>query len=266
MALKADRLIPFCFQVYLVTNKVNGKKYVGKTSYPLSFRRYGHKSAHDRDRGSVLHKAISKYGWDNFDMKTLYECVDEREMNAVERALIAEYNTLLPNGYNVTTGGDGGTGYSPTPETVEKIAAQLRGRKRPDVTARLKGVPRTPEVIAKISAAKKGKPLHANTRAAQIKAVTGKPCPESTKEALRRALTGKKKPYKPYSPARLVALHARTKKIVGRAIICTTTDTIYASTRHASVYMGIHRSHISMALNGKVPHAKGHTFVYAEAA
>ena len=70
---------------------------------------------------SVLHRAMNKYGVDNFS----FEIIDEVEndlLNQKEKEYIQQYNSLVPNGYNLTTGGDGTPGYSriQSPEEKEK--------------------------------------------------------------------------------------------------------------------------------------------------
>ena len=63
---------------------------------------------------------------------------------------IRELNSKAPNGYNLTDGGDGGRGLSPSAETRQKLSAALKGR-----PAHNKGVKHTAEARAKMSAAQK---------------------------------------------------------------------------------------------------------------
>jgi hypothetical protein len=50
--------------VYLVTNLVNNKKYVGFTKLPIEKRLKGHISSSRNGSNCALHKAISKHGID----------------------------------------------------------------------------------------------------------------------------------------------------------------------------------------------------------
>lgn len=88
--------------IYKVTNKVNGKSYIGQTRYTLEFRWRQH--IHKKDN-SYFHNAIRKYGQENFILEILEECpvsiLNEREI-----FYIAKYNTFK-EGYNLTIGGDG---------------------------------------------------------------------------------------------------------------------------------------------------------------
>lgn len=99
--------------IYLIENKINHHKYVGKTNETVykRFRRHVNSSINinDKDANSPLHKAIRKYGEDNFIVSTIEECSSEQ---ASEREIywIKYYETYL-YGYNATQGGDGSTLY-----------------------------------------------------------------------------------------------------------------------------------------------------------
>jgi len=54
--------------VYLVTNTVNGKKYVGCTRVTVSRRWIQHRSAAKNGSPFALHQAIRKYGFNKFQM------------------------------------------------------------------------------------------------------------------------------------------------------------------------------------------------------
>lgn len=88
--------------IYKITNKVNGKSYIGQTRYTLEFRWKQH--LHKRDN-AYFHNAIHKYGEDNFQLEILEEC-DIELLNSREIYYIAKYNTFK-EGYNLTIGGDG---------------------------------------------------------------------------------------------------------------------------------------------------------------
>lgn len=88
--------------IYKITNKVNGKSYIGQTRYTLEFRWRQH--LHKKDN-VYFHNAIKKYGAENFSLEVLEEC-DLDKLNSREIFYIAKYNTF-ENGYNLTIGGDG---------------------------------------------------------------------------------------------------------------------------------------------------------------
>ena len=98
----------------------NEKKYVGKTTRTIEKRISGHKSP---SSGCFLvNKAYQKYG--TFKVETLLE-VDNEHLDKYEVHYIKELNTLAPNGYNLTTGGEGGI---PSDETRQKMRDSHKNR------------------------------------------------------------------------------------------------------------------------------------------
>lgn len=86
--------------VYLVTNRINGKQYIGKTKQDIQTRLQQHKWCnHD----TLLHLAIKEYGIDNFSIELL-ETVEDNIALDKEKEYTIMYNTLSPNGYNQMIG------------------------------------------------------------------------------------------------------------------------------------------------------------------
>ena len=110
-------------QVYLITNKENGKQYVGQTHYTLKHRWSEHVdwSKHSAKSKSILHRAIKKCGTSSFSIETLHSCVTKEEMDFVEMFYIVLLNTRNPIGYNMTDGGEGIVGHVHSEETRKKI-------------------------------------------------------------------------------------------------------------------------------------------------
>lgn len=99
--------------IYMLTSP-SGKSYIGQTIRTIEERF----KEHQKDTRCVyIHKAIKRHGWENFE-KDWYECPDE-DLNFDEPFLIETMNTLSPNGYNLTEGGEGG---KPSKETLKKRA------------------------------------------------------------------------------------------------------------------------------------------------
>lgn len=93
--------------IYCITNLINDKKYVGKTTYSITKRFQEHctDSKKERCEKRPLYDAMNKYGIENFIVEQLIEC-DELELNSYECLFIEQLNTYH-NGYNATKGGDG---------------------------------------------------------------------------------------------------------------------------------------------------------------
>lgn len=91
--------------VYLITNKVNGMKYIGKRSClcPIEQDRY-------MGSGTLISKALKKYGRDNFSKEILFVGKTEEEAYQCERELIERYDAVKSREfYNIKEGGLGNT-------------------------------------------------------------------------------------------------------------------------------------------------------------
>ena len=89
--------------IYLITNLINGKQYIGQ-SVGIQHRWVQHKNSKEN---YPISKAIRKYGRDNFKFEIIENCSPE-ELDEKEIYYIKVYNTIIPNGYNVTYGGGQG--------------------------------------------------------------------------------------------------------------------------------------------------------------
>jgi group I intron endonuclease len=115
--------------IYKVTNKVNNKIYIGQTIYSLYKRKIKHISlANSLNIKTHFHKAINKYGKDNFIWQTLCNCKTKCELDEKEIYYIKHYNTYK-DGYNMTLGGEGTIGRVCKESTKIKISKACVGRK-----------------------------------------------------------------------------------------------------------------------------------------
>lgn len=94
--------------IYCLTNKVNNKKYIGQSKNIFSrWNEHYRTATSNPDRCSLIHKAINKYGIENFNFEILELCetskLDELEIKYIK--LFKEMGNIL---YNLTDGGDGG--------------------------------------------------------------------------------------------------------------------------------------------------------------
>lgn len=99
--------------IYKLTNNVNNKHYIGFTSKENpKDRLYGHWYSARNNSNCLIHKAMRKYGRDNFSFNIIFESYDlTLTKNIMEPICIEVYNSLVPNGYNMTLGGEGIVGY-----------------------------------------------------------------------------------------------------------------------------------------------------------
>jgi group I intron endonuclease len=156
-------------QVYLVSNKLNGKQYVGQTINP--HLPIGH--------GRIIKSAYKLHGKDNFDYEPLCTSIENRAtLNAVERFWIAVLDTIVPNGYNIELGGSEGSTW--TEERRRKHSLALTGRihtRRLGSRSGMKGKAYPEEGKRKLSEALKGRVGHN----------LGKQASEETKAKMRES-------------------------------------------------------------------------------
>lgn len=106
--------------IYKVTNKINGKIYIGQTIQSVKDRWHRHcgKSGISKaELNTHFKRAILKYGKENFTIETIEVC-DSTKLNDREKFYISYYNSYI-NGYNSTIGGQGGTKPFKTSEESE---------------------------------------------------------------------------------------------------------------------------------------------------
>lgn len=135
--------------IYLRTNLINGKQYVGK-AVDFDRREKEWKNSKCYSRG-VIDRARTKYGLNNFKVEILRECETQIELSKWEMYYIKKLNTKIPNGYNLTDGGEGLNGYHHTEESRKKLSESLKGRVSPR-----KGIKLSDEAKAKLSESHKG--------------------------------------------------------------------------------------------------------------
>ena len=94
--------------IYKITNKINGKSYIGQTIQNVKERFYQHCATKCSKAVSnmAIHRAIKKYGKSNFTVEVIEE-IDSANLNDRERYWIKYYNSYN-NGYNSTKEGQDG--------------------------------------------------------------------------------------------------------------------------------------------------------------
>ncbi|MFF7217922.1 GIY-YIG nuclease family protein [Mammaliicoccus sciuri] len=89
------------FEVYKITNKINGKAYIGITTVGIKKRYIQHCKAK-----SCIGYAIRKYGKENFEVSLIDVANGHKELIEKEKYWI-DYHGTFSNGYNMTVGGEG---------------------------------------------------------------------------------------------------------------------------------------------------------------
>lgn len=153
------------YTVYLRTNTVNGKQYVGQTK-DFDLREKQFKRINQRYSNKILTEDRRKFGLDSFNVEILAEVETREEACKLEVKYIKELNTLYPNGYNVATGGEKDYKFQ---ADIAKNRAK-RGKECPSYGRKL-----SEETKRKISEGNKGKKLSEEARKKISKALKGNP-------------------------------------------------------------------------------------------
>lgn len=198
--------------LYQILNLVNGKRYIGITSDP-DYRKWQHFTG----LGSkMVFNAIKKYGLENFEFKVLI-CGENDYIKWLEVEKIKEWNTMKPNGYNLTVGGEGVVGYKFTDEVKQRMSKSHLGKKPTEETRKKLrewqiGRKQTKETRQKVSEGlkryyesnkdakrenserQKGRKASLETRQKMSKARKGKQPTEETRQKMRAWQIGCKRP------------------------------------------------------------------------
>lgn len=106
------------YHLYIITNLINDKKYVGITTAGCSFRFEWHlgnaRRFIEKHQRIILYLAVRKHGSENFKMEFLEEGDSWEHLCELEKEYIQRFKTHAftsnHRGYNMTLGGDGSTG------------------------------------------------------------------------------------------------------------------------------------------------------------
>lgn len=95
--------------VYCITNLINSKRYVGKTTQSIEdrFKQHCQDSKRRRCEKRPLYDAMNKYGVENFIVEELEFVEDDNLLSEREIYWIQELRTYGSSGYNASKGGDG---------------------------------------------------------------------------------------------------------------------------------------------------------------
>jgi group I intron endonuclease len=129
-------------QIYLLTNIITRKQYVGQAKFSqrlkysdnsgavLRWNKHIWNAYYQKKGRQLISNVIRKYGKENFEMEIILKC-NEDELDYFEGKYIEEYDTLVPNGYNIMTGGSvSRRGVKLSDEIKKRIGEGNRGKVR----------------------------------------------------------------------------------------------------------------------------------------
>ena len=146
--------------VYKVVNKINGNIYIGQTVGKFKKREAEHLNNAKAGRyDNYFYRAIRKYGKDNFTWEIIDKCSTPENLNGKEEYWIKELNSLVPNGYNLQSGGNNYLAHEETKTKMRENHADFRGENGPmygknhteEACKKMRGRKCTEETLKKMS-------------------------------------------------------------------------------------------------------------------
>jgi group I intron endonuclease len=289
--------------LYRARNLVNGKEYYGIAVDPK--RRWSRhktvaKKAHPNEFFAFA-RAINKYGADAFSFDVVLE---EHGPDAVakckdaEMLVIAMANAQVPNGYNITAGGDGALGVVKSPaliasiklrvkeQWVEKREIMLTALNTEETKKRIsegtkKAFAKNPDSLKKLGAASKAHWADPEKRQMRLNSLTQGS--EKLSASLKKYFANPENRKKlgvaikagqdnPETKAKMSASSRKRFKPGGdlyykvREIVCIETGVVFANQRQAALWAsekGVGWM-VAAVANGKRKSAYGHTWKFIE--
>lgn len=228
--------------IYMLTCKVNGKRYIGQSKNIARRLKEHEYESRMQKRCYLIHRAIIKHGWENFDKIVLEFCPIEK-LDELEIYYIAKFQPE----YNLTKGGESGArGYKHSEKSKKKISKFLIGNNYGS---------------KKVVNVELGQIFESIKLAAKS---VGK-----TRDAIWRSLCGKTQTAGGYHWKFLSDYNEQEKisddKPYRKSVMCIDTGEIFPSARAAANSVGVSYALISVALNGKCKTAGGFRWKFANA-
>jgi len=187
--------------IYRVFCRTTGKSYIGQTIRSVEQRWKEHVRAAETGKDFALHVAIRKHGEENFELMVLSETQDLDELNRLEEKAIIDLNTMVPNGYNLKSGGDGKYFSADSCRKMSRSSSGVRE-------------PRTESTKRKISENMEGNQNHLGTHMSQdtIDAIRSRTYGGYSRARAARRWSGCAKP----SPTKKISKDVLKKALVSR--------------------------------------------------
>ena len=241
---KSSKVTGNNYSVYIHTNKINGKKYIGITRQNPK-RRWQKGCGYDR---TYFGNAIKKYGWDGFTHEIVAEKRSEKDACELEIALIKYYKTNQREyGYNISAGG----------ETCDVITGKT-GEQHPNHQRVRMIDPETKEVLRVFGAQSEAARELGISRKGITKACIGVGCATYKGYIWEYADKDYTKPENP-------GIGNYDHKTHFKKVLLIEPDgkeRMFESVKHASEKTGVNKCSISCYLNGRHKDSTGRRWCY----
>lgn len=216
---------PYGF-IYITTNLVNGKRYIGQRVFNSDWKYY-------LGSGTLIKKAIKKYKRFNFKRDIIAIGYNQDELNNLEINYIKDYNAVTFNDYyNIADGGKSGNTYAGYSEKqmmntklkMSRNHADMKGKNHPQYGKHLSDETKLKMRMNHANFKGKNSPLY------------GKHVSNEVKEKLRIANLGKNSP--------------KAKKI-----ICVSTNKIFDTIKSGADFYNLDTSSMTKCCKHKIKYS-----------
>jgi len=201
--------------IYRIVDMTNNKMYIGQTIERTVDKRWREHKCSAGSKNRPLYNAMFAHGLDNFEMdivEMLPEDATKEMLDAAEIKWIAEFKTLVPDGYNIKPGGEGQ--FKMTGDHKKAISeAQKRRWSNIEITDEIKERLRQAALGNRNRA---GKAASDETRARISAAQMGKVCSDETRAKMSAAHKARLAGHPERTPAQLAALAKARESLVGK--------------------------------------------------
>ena len=232
--------------IYKYKNNINGKIYIGQTCNFTKRKKQHLRSSVNIYDDFLIHKAIRKYGIENFSIDVLEYCDSKESLNDREMFYIELYKSFVKeNGYNLTMGGNGTLGRRHTKEFIENLRNKMIGNEYT-----------------------KGRKLSDEHKEKLSKAILGKKCPDRGRKKTEeeKIRMSEKMKLRILTKEHIEKLRKNNYDSRDRAIYkfknINTSETIEISPYDFSKQYNVDRSDVSKLKNKKKTITKGWTIVW----
>lgn len=254
--------------IYRIKNIVTGKYYIGESKDKNIQSRWNtHIRLVNQNKGCpALRDAVKKYGWDKFKFEIICICFDS-DRYIYERHYIQKYNSQVPNGYNITKGGEGGGFEGKThSESTRKRLSEASTKYYSDPEKRKENSVRVKEAMKSVNIRERMQKSEKWKKAVE-KMKQGKKVSEETKQKIRESVTkyfqGDDLNKNNIKNHRKIMAKARGKKVSQYTLEGEFIAT-YESMKEAERQTGCNDDCIRNVIKGKTQTAKGFKWKLAE--
>lgn len=172
--------------LYKITNKKNGKAYIGATITPVHRRINRHLHGAKHGKKTLIAQAMRTFGKDAFLVEILARAETQGQLSRMEMAAIRKHRTLAPNGYNRTVGGE---------HSRPRRGFHLSKEHRDKISRAHVGIKHSAQSRRAISEAKRGKthaPISKAARKRISASLMGHSVSQETREKIAASLRARK--------------------------------------------------------------------------